>query len=72
MATIVSRIKEKIESNGDSTAGIQTISQAIKVLGGGRKDENIAEAIRRSNFGNGSGDGVVYTDADNTLYGNNQ
>lgn len=70
MATIVSRIKEKIESNGDSTAGIQTISQAIKVLGGGRKDEDIAEAIRRSNFGNAS-DGTVYTDADSTLYGNN-
>lgn len=48
MASIVDRLKEKIKKNGGSTAGVQTISQAIKALGGERSGEDIAKAIHQS------------------------
>lgn len=50
MAAIVDRLKKKIEIVGGSTAGIQTISEAIKALGGVRKGEDIAEAVNNSNI----------------------
>lgn len=48
MAAIVDRLKEKIKAQGGSTAGVQTISQAIKALGGTREGEDIARAIKAS------------------------
>ena len=48
MAAIVDRLKENLKKQGKSTAGIQTISQAIKALGGERHGEDIAEAIHKS------------------------
>lgn len=48
MAAIVDRLKEKIKAQGGSTAGVQTISQAIKALGGVREGEDIARAIKAS------------------------
>lgn len=48
MAAIVDRLKKQIAAAGGSTAGVQTISQAIKALGGVRKGEDIAEAVDNS------------------------
>ena len=48
MAAIVDRLKKQITEAGGSTAGVQTISQAIKALGGVRKGEDIAKAIDNS------------------------
>lgn len=48
MAAIVDRLKKQIAAQGGSTAGVQTISQAIKALGGVRKGEDIAEAVNSS------------------------
>ena len=48
MAAIVDRLKKQIAAQGRSTAGVQTISQAIKALGGVRKGEDIAEAVDNS------------------------
>ena len=48
MAAIVDRLKKQIKAQGGSTAGVQTISQAIKALGGVRKGEDIAEAVDSS------------------------
>ncbi len=48
MAAIVDRLKKQIKAQGGSTAGVQTISQAIKALGGVRKGEDIAEAVDNS------------------------
>ena len=48
MAAIVDRLKKQIKEQGGSTAGVQTISQAIKALGGVRKGEDIAEAVDNS------------------------
>lgn len=48
MAAIVDRLKKQIKEQGKSTAGIQTISQAIKALGGVRKGEDIAKAVDSS------------------------
>ena len=48
MAAIVDRLKKQIVAQGGSTAGVQTISQAIKALGGVRKGEDIAEAVDNS------------------------
>lgn len=48
MSSIVDSLKKQIEANGGSAAGVRTISQAIKALGGERKGEDIAEAINRS------------------------
>lgn len=48
MAAIVDRLKKQIKAQGKSTAGIQTISQAIKALGGVRKGEDIAKAVDNS------------------------
>lgn len=48
MAAIVDRLKEKIKAQGGSAAGVQTISQAIKALGGVREGEDIARAIKAS------------------------
>lgn len=48
MAAIVDRLKEQIKAQGESVAGIQTISQALKALGGERHGEDIAEAIHLS------------------------
>jgi len=48
MAAIVDRLKKQITAQGGSTAGVQTISQAIKALGGVRKGEDIAEAVDNS------------------------
>lgn len=48
MAAIVDRLKKQITAQGGSTAGVQTISQAIKALGGVRKGEDIAKAVDAS------------------------
>lgn len=48
MAAIVDRLKEKIKAQGGSAAGVQTISQALKALGGERHGEDVAEAIKAS------------------------
>ena len=48
MAAIVDRLKKQIKAQNGSTAGVQTISQAIKALGGVRKGEDIAEAVNSS------------------------
>lgn len=48
MAAIVDRLKKQIKAQGKSTAGVQTISQAIKALGGVRKGEDIAKAVDSS------------------------
>lgn len=48
MAAIVDKLKKQIKEQGKSTAGIQTISQAIKALGGVRKGEDIAKAVDSS------------------------
>ena len=48
MAAIVDRLKKQITAQGGSTAGVQTISQAIKALGGVRKGEDIAKAVDSS------------------------
>lgn len=48
MAAIVDRLKKQIKAQGGSTAGVQTISQAIKALGGVRKGEDIAESVDNS------------------------
>ena len=48
MAAIVDRLKKQIAAQGGSTAGVQTISEAIKALGGVRKGEDIAEAVNSS------------------------
>lgn len=48
MAAIVDRLKKQIKAQGKSTAGVQTISQAIKALGGVRKGEDIAKAVDNS------------------------
>ena len=48
MAAIVDRLKKQIKVQGGSTAGVQTISQAIKALGGVRKGEDIAKAVDSS------------------------
>lgn len=48
MAAIVDRLKKQIAAQGGSAAGVQTISQAIKALGGVRKGEDIAEAVDNS------------------------
>lgn len=48
MAAIVDRLKEQIAEAGGETAGIQTISQALKALGGKRHGEDVAEAIHQS------------------------
>lgn len=48
MAAIVDRLKKQIVAQGGSTAGVQTISQAIKALGGVRNGEDIAEAVNNS------------------------
>lgn len=48
MAAIVDRLKKQIKAQEGSTAGVHTISQAIKALGGVRKGEDIAEAIDAS------------------------
>lgn len=48
MAAIVDRLKKQITAQGKSTAGVHTISQAIKALGGERKGEDIAKAVDAS------------------------
>lgn len=48
MAAIVDKLKKQITAQGKSTAGIQTISQGIKALGGVRKGEDIAKAVDAS------------------------
>lgn len=48
MAAIVDKLKKQIRAQGKSTAGVQTISQAIKALGGVRKGEDIAKAVDSS------------------------
>lgn len=48
MSSIVDNLKKQIRANGGSVAGIQTISQGIKALGGIRPNEDIAETIDRS------------------------
>ena len=48
MAAIVDRLKKQIAEQGGSTAGVQTISQALEALGGVRKGEDIAEAVDNS------------------------
>lgn len=48
MSSIVDGLKKQIRANGGSVAGIQTISQGIKALGGIRPNEDIAETIDRS------------------------
>lgn len=48
MAAIVDRLKKQIKAQGKTTAGVQTISQAIKALGGVRKGEDIAKAVDNS------------------------
>lgn len=48
MAAIVDRLKKQIVEQGGSTTGVQTISEAIKALGGVRKGEDIAEAVDNS------------------------
>ena len=48
MAAIVDRLKKQIVEQGGSTAGVQTISQALEALGGVRKGEDIAEAVDNS------------------------
>ena len=48
MAAIVDRLKKQITAQGGSTAGIQTISEAIKALGGEREGEDIAKAVDAS------------------------
>lgn len=48
MAAIVDRLKKQITAQGGSTAGVQTISQAIKALGGARDGEDIAKAVDAS------------------------
>lgn len=48
MAAIVDRLKKQITAQGGSTAGVHTISQAIKALGGARDGEDIAKAVDAS------------------------
>ncbi len=45
MAAIVDKLKKQIKAQNKSTAGVQTISQAIKALGGEREGEDIAKAV---------------------------
>ncbi len=45
MAAIVDKLKKQIKAQNKSAAGVQTISQAIKALGGERKGEDIAKAV---------------------------
>ena len=45
MAAIVDRLKKQLKAQGKTTAGVQTISEAIKALGGERKGEDIAKAV---------------------------
>ena len=48
MAAIVDRLKKQITAQGKSTAGVHTISQAIKALGGNRKGDDLAKAVDAS------------------------
>ena len=48
MSSIVDSLKKQIEANGGSVAGVHTISQAIKALGGARDGEDIAKAVDAS------------------------
>lgn len=48
MAAIVDRLKKQIKAQNKSVAGVQTISEAIKALGGEREGEDIAKAVDNS------------------------
>lgn len=48
MAAIVDRLKKQLKAQGKTTAGVQTISEAIKALGGEREGEDIAKAVDNS------------------------
>lgn len=50
MASIVDKLKKKIVAEGKSASGVQTISEAMKVLGGERKGEDIAKNIDASDI----------------------
>lgn len=45
MAAIVDRLKKQLKAQGKTTAGVQTISEAIKALGGEREGEDVAKAV---------------------------
>ena len=45
MAAIVDRLKKQLKTQGKTTAGVQTISEAIKALGGEREGEDVAKAV---------------------------
>lgn len=48
MAAIVDRLKKQLKAQNKSVAGVQTISEAIKALGGERKGEDVAKAVDKS------------------------
>ena len=48
MAAIVDRLKKQIKAQNKSAAGVQTISEAIKALGGEREGEDVAKAVDAS------------------------
>lgn len=48
MAAIVDRLKKQIKAQNKSVAGVQTISEAIKALGGEREGEDVAKAVDKS------------------------
>ena len=48
MAAIVDRLKKQMKEQNLPTAGVQTISECFKALGGVRKGEDVAEAVNSS------------------------
>lgn len=48
MAAIVDRLKKQLKAQGKTTAGIQTISEAIRALGGEREGEDVAKVVDAS------------------------